>query len=260
MKNLLFALLAVPNLSCGNNKNTDAESTTTSQTEVTADSLQTKNIGAKSINHKQWNELLQKYVSSKGNVDYKGFKKDNAALQSYLNLLSATVPEKSWSKNAVLAYWINSYNAYTVKLIVDNYPVKSIKDIDKPWDKAFITLGNKKYSLSEIENTILRKMDEPRIHFAINCASYSCPNLLNEAYTDKDIQNQLEAVSKSFINDKTKNTITTNKVEISSIFDWYGEDFKTKGTVIDFLNKYSTVKIDIKAKISYKEYKWNLNE
>ena len=211
-------------------------------------------------NHQKWNDLLQKHVSENGNVDYKGFKKDELALQSYLELLSKNLPEKSWTKNATLAYWINVYNAYTVKLILVNYPVKSIKKINSPWDAAFINLGNKKYSLGEIEHKILRKMNEPRIHFAINCASYSCPNLLNEAYTEKNLNNQLDAAAKSFINDKSKNNITANIIEISSIFDWFTGDFKKKGTLIDFLNKYSSVKINAKAKISYKEYNWNLNE
>lgn len=224
-------------------------------------STQAETVDAvKSISHKQWNDLLQKHVSSKGNVDYKGFKKDQVALQSYLNVLAKNVPEKSWSRQAVLAYWINAYNAYTVKLIVDNYPVKSIKDINNPWDKEFFTLENKKYSLGEIEHKILRKMNEPRIHFAINCASFSCPNLLDEAYTEANLEKQLVAVSKSFVNDKTKNTITADSVEISKIFDWFSSDFKTNGTVIDYLNKYSSVKIDKNAKVKYTEYNWELNE
>ena len=103
-------------------------------------------------------------------------------------------------------------------------------------------------------------MNEPRIHFAINCASFSCPNLLNEAYTEAKLNQQLAAVAKSFINDKTKNTITINKIEISKIFDWFEGDFKTKGSAIDFLNQYSAVKISSTAKINYKEYNWNLNE
>ena len=242
----------LPFISCANNNNSIPEIAYGSQKEVLTE--------GKSINHKQWNDLLQKHVTSKGNVDYKGFKKEEKELQVYLNILAKNLPEKSWSKNAVLAYWINAYNAYTVKLILDNYPTKSIKKIDSPWDREFFTLGNKKYSLGEIEHKILRKMDEPRIHFAINCASYSCPNLLNEAYTEKNLQSQIESSAKSFINDKTKNTITSNKIDISSIFDWFTSDFKKEGTLIDYLNKYSTVKIDKNAKISYKEYNWNLNE
>lgn len=251
-KKYILAFLFLPFISCANKTNSIPEIAYSTQTEITTD--------GKTIDHKQWNDLLQKHVSAKGNVDYKGFKKDAAALQSYLDLLAKNLPEKSWSKNAVLAYWINAYNAYTVKLILDNYPVKSIKKIDNPWDKEFFTLGTKKYSLGEIEHKILRKMNEPRIHFAINCASYSCPNLLNEAYTENNLQSQLESAAKSFINDKTKNSITANKIEISSIFDWFTGDFKKGVTLIDFLNKYSTVKIDKNAKISYKEYNWNLNE
>jgi hypothetical protein len=252
MRTFFISLLLLPLLSCGRNTSTTeipdlAYPTTISET-------------AQSIDHSKWNALLQKNVSKNGNVDYKGFQKDSKQLQSYLTLLASNVPTKSWSKNAVLAYWINTYNAFTVKLILDNYPVKSIKDIKDPWGQKFFTLGNKKYSLEEVEHEILRKMNEPRIHFAINCASFSCPNLLNEAYTEANLEKQLSTVAKSFINDKTKNTITANKAEISKIFDWFSGDFKKKGTVIDFLNQYSSIKINSKAKVSYKEYNWTLNE
>ena len=247
---MILALL--PFISCAKNNTTIPEIAYGAETESTT--------GSKTIDHKQWNDLVQKHVSGKGNVDYKGFKKDAAALQSYLNVLAKNLPEKSWSKNAILAYWINAYNAYTVKLILDHYPLKSIKKIDSPWDAAFFTLGSKKYSLGEIEHKILRKMNEPRIHFAINCASFSCPNLANEAYTETELEKQLETVARSFVNDKTKNTITPDKIEISSIFDWFSGDFKTKGTLIDYLNKYSSTKINKSAKVKYKEYNWNLNE
>lgn len=247
-----MALLSVPFLSCANNTKSAPENTDSPKIETTVD--------AKTIDHKKWNDLLQKHVTEKGNVDYKGFKKDQAALQSYLDLLAKNTPEKSWSREAILAYWINAYNAFTVKLIVDNYPVKSIKKIDNPWDKEFFTLGTKKYSLGEIEHKILRKMNEPRIHFAINCASYSCPNLVNEAFTEDKLEQQLAAASKSFINDSSKNTITANKVDLSQIFDWFSGDFKKNGSLIDFLNKYSKVQINKKAKVNYKEYNWNLNE
>jgi hypothetical protein len=254
MKNVILILALLPSI-CWANNNSNNEIPKIAfgaQTEISTDSG--------TIDHKQWNDLLQKYVSNKGNVNYKGFKKDAAALQSYLNVLAKNLPEKSWSKNAVLAYWINAYNAYTVKLIVDNYPVKSIKIIDNPWEKEFFTLGTKKYSLGEIEHKILRKMNEPRIHFAINCASFSCPNLANAAYSENGLDKQLEDAAKSFVNDKTKNTIASDKIEISSIFDWFSGDFKTKGPLIDFLNKYSLIKISKGATVKYKEYNWNLNE
>ncbi|MBE0393840.1 hypothetical protein BJQ96_03713 [Flavobacterium sp. PL0002] len=252
MKKLLYSLMLLPLLSCGKTKSNVELPAQETQITVTDD--------AKNISHSKWNTLLQRNVSANGTVNYKGFQKNSGELQSYLNELAANVPTKYTSRNATLAYWINAYNAFTVKLILDNYPTKSIKDIKDPWGQKFFTLGNKKYSLEEIEHEILRKMGEPRIHFAINCASFSCPSLLNEAYTESKLSNQLSAASKRFINDKSKNTITANKVEISKIFDWFEGDFKKKGSVIDFLNQYSTTKINSNAKISYKDYNWSLNE
>lgn len=252
MKKYILALLFLPFISCAKNNNTIPEIAFRTKTEIISD--------GKTINHKQWNDLLQKNVSSDGKVDYIGFKEDAAYLQSYLNLLSTNLPEKSWSKNAILAYWINAYNAYTIKLILDNYPVKSIKKIDSPWDKEFFILGDKKYSLGEIEHKILRKMNEPRIHFAINCASFSCPNLANEAYKEVELEKQLEKATKTFVNDTSKNTISSNRIEISSIFDWFSADFKNKRTLIYFLNQYSATKINKDAKVKYKDYNWNLNE
>lgn len=251
MRKIIFIIALLPFLSCANS--------TENGIPQLAYAEENQN-STKILDHQKWHALLQKHVSDKGNVDYKGFKKDAKVLQVYLDELSANVPQKSWSRNAVLTYWINAYNAYTVKLILNNYPVISIKKIDSPWDKEFFSLGNKKYSLGEIEHKILRKMNEPRIHFAINCASFSCPNLANEAYTEAKLENQLESAAKAFVNDKTKNTIAADKIEISSIFDWFSSDFKTNGTLIDFLNKYSVIKINKNAKVKYKEYNWNLNE
>ena len=254
MKKVIIALMFLPLISCGKTKSAAPETTVETVTEVQA------GTDVKSMDHSKWNALLQKNVTKSGKVKYSAFRKDSKELSSYLSELAANVPTSSTSRKATLAYWINAYNAYTVKLIIDNYPVKSIKDIKDPWGTKFFTLGNKKYSLEEIEHQILRKMDEPRIHFAINCASFSCPNLLNEAYTEANLESQLNSVTKSFINDKSKNTITASKIEISKIFDWFGDDFKKKGSIIDFFNKYSAVKINSNAKISFKDYNWSLNE
>lgn len=251
MRKIIFIIALLPFLSCANSNENSIPKL--------AYAVENQN-SIKAIDHQKWHVLLQKYVTDKGNVDYKGFKKDVKALQVYLDGLAANVPQKSWSRNAILAYWINAYNAYTVKLILDNYPLKSIKDIKDPWGRKLFTLGTKKYSLEEIEHEILRKMNEPRIHFAINCASFSCPNLSNQAYTEAKLESQLEAGAKAFVNDKTKNTITANSIEISKIFDWFSGDFKTKGTVIDYLNQYSAVKINKNAKVKYKEYNWSLND
>ena len=201
-------------------------------------------------------------------VNYKGFKSDKADLDAYLKILSDNAPQSNWSKNDEKAFWINAYNAYTVSLIVSKYPVKSIKDIagkiykiNTPWDIKFITIGGKKYDLNNIEHSILRKKyNDPRIHFALVCASMSCPKLQQEAYTGSDIDKQLDAAGKEFLNDKTKNKITAGKAELSKYFSWYKGDFTDKGSLPDFINKYSATKITAKTNISYLDYNWSLNE
>ena len=213
------------------------------------------------IDHSLWNTLLKKNVSSSGKVNYKGFSNDKLQLESYLDMLSHKIPDASWSKNAKLAYWINVYNAFTVKLIIDNYPLKSIKNIANPWGKKFITLGGVNYSLEQVENDILRKMNEPRIHFAINCASYSCPDLLNGAYFSNTMESQLTSVTKKFINDTSKNNLGINEIKVSEIFNWFSEDFKVQDeSIINFINKYTTTQISDEAKVSFIDYNWNLNE
>ncbi|MBT8295058.1 MAG: DUF547 domain-containing protein [Gramella sp.] len=212
------------------------------------------------VDHSLWDELLNKHVNEDGMVNYQGFKKDREKLNKYLKMLSAQEPDDTWATNELLAYYINLYNAYTVDLILRNYPVKSIKDINGAWTRAFIKIGDTEISLGGIENSLLRKMNEPRIHFAINCASISCPKLLNEAFTADEMEQQLEKVTKEFMN-SDKNDITKNSARLSSIFDWYKGDFTENGTsLIDYVNKYSKVKIDPGAKVSYLEYNWDLNE
>ncbi len=218
---------------------------------------------AGSISHTIWNTLLVKNVSASGKVNYKGFISSKADLQQYLDLLSANPPASSWPKNERLAYWINAYNAFTVKLIIDNYPLKSIMDLDqgKPWDKAFIKIGGKSYSLNNIEHDIIRKQfNEPRIHFAVNCASISCPKLLNEAYTAEKLPGQLNKQTRAYINNPQENRLSVNSAEISSLFDWYKADFTKAGSLTDFINTYSKVQINPSASISFKNYNWALNE
>lgn len=214
----------------------------------------------KEFDHKVWNDLLQKHVSSEGNVNYKGFIADSENFEAYLNSLSDNTPQDSWTKTAKLAYWINAYNAFTVKLIIDKYPVKSIKDISSPWDNRFIKLGNEVYTLNDIEHKILRKMNEPRIHFAIVCASYSCPKLQNTAFEASTLEEQLTITTKEFLSDPARNNLSKNSIKLSKIFKWFASDFKQNGSLIDFLNKYSEITISQNAKKSFKDYDWNLNE
>jgi hypothetical protein len=228
--------------------------------EVTA-SLTTVNISEEIVDHSIWDNLLNKHVDNEGLVDYPGFKQDQPELRSYLEMLSKTQPTEAWSVEELLAYYINTYNAYTVQLILDNYPIKSIKDINGPWTKGIVPIGDTNLSLGGIENGILRKMNEPRIHFAINCASFSCPKLLNEAFTASKMEFQLERVTNEFIN-SDKNDINAANPSLSSIFNWYKKDFLVNGKVdvIGYINNYSNTQIDPAADIEYKNYDWNLNE
>ncbi|WP_405227022.1 DUF547 domain-containing protein [Dokdonia sp. Asnod1-B02] len=213
------------------------------------------------VDHSAWDELLKKHVDSKGMVDYKGFAKDQEALNAYLDKLASLDPNNDWSVQELLAYYINIYNAYTVDQILKNPNVTSIKEIDGVWTKGIVTVQNRKLSLGGIENGVLRKMNEPRIHFAINCASISCPPLLREAYTAGKINEQLERATKEFIN-SDKNTVAANKAELSSIFKFYTKDFYrgSSESLIPYINKYSTVEVAGDATVTFKEYNWELNK
>ncbi|MBX7108829.1 MAG: DUF547 domain-containing protein [Chitinophagales bacterium] len=210
-----------------------------------------------------WDQWLKKNVSGKGEVNYKNMKPELAALQSFMAEMSRNVPASGAPKNEQMAYWINLYNAATIQLILQHYPVKSIRDISngKPWDDVFVTAGTKKYSLNIIENDILRKQfADPRIHFAINCAAKSCPRLMNGAFDKDRLEMQLNSLAKSFINDASKNKITPTQIDISEIFNWYAKDFTQQGSLIGYLNKWSAVSIAPSASIHYLNYDWSLNE
>ena len=231
--------------------------------------VKTYKSDSKPITHEIWNTLTKSHVSESGEVNYKGFQQDSVTLNKYLTLLKQNHPNKrTWTEDEQLAYWINAYNAFTVKLVMDNYPTKSIKDIksgvpflNSVWDIKFIKIENATYDLNNIEHGIVRKQfDDPRIHTALNCASISCPKLRNEAFTPERLEEQLEDQTKYFVNNPVKNKITSDQIQLSKIMKWYKGDFTKKGSLIDFLNKYSEVKISADAKISHLDYDWNLNE
>ncbi|WP_241695436.1 DUF547 domain-containing protein [Winogradskyella litoriviva] len=213
----------------------------------------------KEVIHNRWNTILQKHVSESGNVDYKAIKNESE-FDVYIDYLSETVPDDTWTKDEKLAYWINAYNALTVDLILRHYPVKSIKDIKDPWDQRLWQFGDTWQNLNDIEHKILRKMDEPRIHFAIVCASISCPKLQNEAFTASNLETQLTTATKEFLNDSTKNELTEDHIKLSKIFKWFKKDFEQDGDLINLLNQYADVNISSSAKKSFKDYNWNLND
>lgn len=208
--------------------------------------------------HADFDEILSKYVSTDGKVNYKGLKKDKVTLETYIKNLQSNVPTNDATKAIRLAYWINAYNALTLKLIVDNYPLSKITNLDggKTWDVKRYTFDGKKLSLNDIENNIIRPMGDARIHFAVNCAAKSCPPLYNKAFTADNLEIYLEERTRKFIN-SSANRLTTNELTVSKIFDWYGKDF---GNVPIFIAKYAKVKVSKTAKVGFSEYDWNLNE
>ena len=221
------------------------------------------------VSHELWDQFLQEHVDTNGGVSYKAIVQDPGVLESYLDLLSSSHPNDSWTRNERLAYWINAYNAFTVKHIVDHYPLESIKDIKKGipfvnsvWDMEFIQIQDQPYTLNDIEHQILRKrFNEPRIHFAINCASYSCPLLSYEAYTATNVETKLEKAAFEFINDSRRNKVSEDSMQVSRIFLWFGKDFKVEGKgVKDYINQYATEKAGEDTKVDYLPYDWSLNE
>jgi len=217
-------------------------------------------LHAQKVDYSLWNSVLQDHVSNEGQVDYKALQSNSINLDNYLKLLSKTSPDTSWSKQQSLAFWINAYNAMTINLVLRHYPLKSIKDIKNPWGQRIWRIGDKLYNLEDIEHQILRKMDEPRIHFAIVCASISCPKLQNEAFQASKIDTQLTKATKEFLADTNRNNISKYSLELSKMFQWFSKDFKQNGSLIDFLNQYADIEISDKAKIKFKDYNWNLNE
>ncbi|MBP6679907.1 MAG: DUF547 domain-containing protein [Saprospiraceae bacterium] len=226
------------------------------------DEMQSSSIACLPLpDHSVWSAELKKYVSADGKVNYRDWANNQAALDGYLAQLAGTQPLSNWSTNVQLAYWINVYNAYTVKLVLQHYPVQTIKDIyqGNPWDKAWITLGGKTYSLNQIENEYIRqRFRDPRIHFALNCGALSCPPLLNEAYDPARLDAQLTSRTKAFIADQFQNQTAATTVRLSQLFVWYKDDFKPD--VISFLNNYLATPIPAEAKIEFVEYDWSLNE
>ncbi len=200
-------------------------------------------VSAAKLDHSVWDNLLQKHVhmirdGQASEVDYHAFKKEHQELRAYLSQLSAVSQNTftGWDKSDQLAFLINAYNAYTVELILTRYPkLDSIKELGSllrsPWKKKFVPLLGQTLSLDDIEHEIIRKpgdYNEPRIHFAVNCASIGCPALLNEAFTGEKLEQQLETVTRAFLADRTRNRYNNQKrrLEVSKIFDWYDDDFE----------------------------------
>ncbi len=225
-----------------------------------------------SVNHSLFSQLLKQYVSS-GRVNY-GQLKNDPRLKKYIHTLENANPYTIKGKKNQLAYWINAYNAFTLKIICDNYPVRSIKDISRlfssVWDKKFINIRHRQYSLNDIEHRIIRRrFNEPRIHFALVCAAKSCPPLRSEAYTGSMLNNQLKDQGNKFLRNRRLNRfdIQKKKASLSRIFKWYRKDFpRSDRDFFLYLAKFASPEISnaIKAapeawSIYYLHYNWSLN-
>jgi hypothetical protein len=221
---------------------------------------------------------LDQFLIKKGEqtlIQYKALKTAPKSLESYLQKISAVSLKQyqSFSRNQKLAFLINAYNAFTLKIIIKNYPVDSIKDIGNifknTWKIKFFTLLGEKRHLDWIEHDVLRKkFDEPRIHFAVNCASISCPSLLEKVFQPKKLDQQFNTAAKNFLTNSQKNRWDreANILYLSKIFEWYGQDFQEKHSsfkqyIIPFFAKSPSEKKKIKsADIKYLDYNWKLNE
>ena len=209
--------------------------------------------------HAIWDNILRNFVSSTGQVNYSGLKASQSTLNSYLTELQNYPPQADWTRNQIMAYWINAYNAYTIKLIVDNYPVSSIMNLHggKTWDRKWINIDGTTYSLNQIEHDILRaRYGDARIHFAVNCAATSCPPIHNRAFTADNLNGTLQRLTRKFVNNPAYNTISSERIEISKIFEWYAGDF---GNVTSYINGFTEVELGQQTQVSYKEYDWALN-
>ncbi len=226
--------------------------------------------------HQLLTDLLSKYVQN-GVVNYKSLKSDNR-LSQYIDWLARTDPQTLSDANNRLAFWINAYNAYTLKVICDNYPVKSIMDIQDPdgdlktsvWDRKVVTINGTLMSLNHIEHEIIRpKFKDPRAHFALVCASQSCPTLRSDAFEGESLDRQLNEQGRQFLTDTSRNEFNPARTEakLSQVFEWFGDDFgSSKNARLRFLAPFlpDTIAQKILAApgqwtIRYKHYDWSLN-
>lgn len=225
--------------------------------------------GQGSFDHGVFDALLRSHVRESGRVDYAGLVRDREKLRSVLEGMAAAEVE-TLSRDELLAFFINAYNAYTLDLIAEHYPVASIKDIGSPWTTSRCEVGGYTVSLNDIEHRILRPIelfDDPRMHFAINCASVGCPLLRPEAYVGSRIDDQLESSVKSCLRDSRYVALGSGEVEVSRILSWFKEDFVEKhGSLSRFLIPYVTDEVAAVLQesgddaIGFLGYDWSLND
>jgi len=223
------------------------------------------------VDHSLFGRLLDKHVKD-GVVDYQGFQQEEKNLDQYLKVLQET-DTKKLTPNGRLAFYINAYNAWTIKLILSAYPgIDSIWDLGSrifkwksPFQKEIVRIEGKKMSLDDLEHGIIRpRFKDPRVHFTVNCASISCPPLISEPYEGPTLDQQLDASVRSFLNNPERNRLEGNTLYVSKIFKWFAEDFNDD--VVGFFLQYAEeeLKQRLRAgrdrlKVKYLDYDWGLN-
>lgn len=230
------------------------------------------------VDHGAWGAFLKKYVSTDAaGVNRVAYGKvtdaDKQALHGYLNAMRKVLVD-GLNRDEQMAYWINLYNALTIRLVVDFYPVKSIQDIDLgsglfssgPWDKKLIKISGEMISLNDIEHRILRPIwEDPRIHYAVNCASIGCPNLAKVPYTARTLDDMLRKQAKDYINSPRGVKITEDGIVLSKIYTWFKQDFGgSEAMVLDHLATHASSDTEVKimqaVDISGYDYDWTLND
>ncbi len=271
--NLVLVLLALVALAIGIATNVAGQKVTVGQ-RVAAANL----VSMDQIDHASWDQLLQKYVNERGQVNYRGWQAsgdDLVALDNYLNTLSRASTGVVAERESVLAFWINAYNAVTVKGILREYPTSSIRNHTAKlvgyniWKDLILLVGNSGRSLDDIEHQILRPLGEPRIHFAIVCASHSCPRLLNRAYTKENLENLLALNTRAFFADPEnfRYDAAKRQFQMSSILKWFGEDFGEDqaaqlNSIAAWLPKREATQaaLNNSVRVSWLKYDWSLND
>ena len=216
----------------------------------------------------EYNTFLSKYVSAVNGINLVAYDKvtpqDRAVLRSYIEKLSAMDIE-ALPRDAEMATWFNLYNAKTIELILENYPTKSIRKISNPWKRDRLVVNGKKMSLDDIEHgTVRKKYDEPRVHYAFNCASIGCPNIKSSAWEASSLEADLVQASRDFIGSERGVSIQGNKIIASSIFKWYKKDFGgNEAGILAHLRQYATgskkAALDAASDINKYDYDWDLN-
>ena len=229
------------------------------------------------IEHAAFSTLLAKYVDADGFVDYRGWQanaEDRGTLQTYLAYLGKGDPFQPTTQEAKLAFWINAYNALTIEGILREYPTTSIRNHTAKlfgynlWEDLPLRVGPGAYSLDTIEHKILRKLGEPRIHFAIVCASVGCPTLRDEAYTPAKVEEQLAANARDFFARPKHFSFDprTKTATVSSILDWFGGDFgKSDAAILAKVKPYLPEDVRDAATapgvtLTFRDYDWSLND